>query len=72
MQAASLVAIDLPLKVLVWADGEQTKVSYLAPEALGVRHQLNADLTESLAGIDPLTDALVAAPSASSESEPET
>jgi uncharacterized protein (DUF302 family) len=60
MQAAPLVAIDLPLKVLVWADGDQTKVSYLAPEALGTRHHLDADLTQSLAGIDPLTDALVA------------
>jgi uncharacterized protein (DUF302 family) len=49
-QAVPLVAIDLPLKVLVWADGEETKVSYLAPEALGARHHLDADLTESLAG----------------------
>ena len=27
MDAAPLAALDLPLKVLVWADGEQTKVS---------------------------------------------
>lgn len=60
MQAAPLVALDLPLKVLVWAEGDQTKVSYLAPGALGERHHLGADLTESLAGIDLLTDALVA------------
>ena len=31
MQAAPLAALDLPLKVLVWADGSQTKVSYTAP-----------------------------------------
>jgi uncharacterized protein (DUF302 family) len=60
MQAAPLSALDLPLKVLVWADGTQTKVSYLAPAALGARYGLSAELTTKLAGIAPLTDALVA------------
>ena len=60
MQAAPLSAVDLPLKVLVWADGAQTKVSYVSPAALGARYGLTADLTAKLAGIDPLTDALVA------------
>lgn len=60
MQAVPLVALDLPLKVLVWVHDEETKVSYLAPEALGARHGLDGDLTESLAGIDLLTDALIA------------
>jgi uncharacterized protein (DUF302 family) len=60
MQAAPLSAVDLPLKVLVWADGAQTKVSYVAPAALSARYGLSADLTAKLAGIDPLTDALVA------------
>ena len=60
MQAAPLSAVDLPLKVLVWADGAQTKVSYVAPAVLGTRYRLSADLTAKLAGIDPLTDALVA------------
>jgi uncharacterized protein (DUF302 family) len=60
MQAAPLSALDLPLKVLVWADGTQTKVSYVAPAALGARYGLSSDLTAKLAGIGPLTDALVA------------
>jgi uncharacterized protein (DUF302 family) len=60
MDAAPLSALDLPLKVLVWADGEQAKVSYYSPAALGARHHLPADLAARLAGIDPLTDALVA------------
>jgi uncharacterized protein (DUF302 family) len=34
MDAAPLAALDLPLKVLVWDDGGQTKVTYTAPEAL--------------------------------------
>jgi uncharacterized protein (DUF302 family) len=61
MAAAPLSAVDLPLKILVWVDGSQTKVSYLAPSALADRYALSADLAHSLAGIDPLTDALVSA-----------
>jgi uncharacterized protein (DUF302 family) len=60
MEAAPLAALDLPLKVLVWADGQQTMVTYLAPDSLGRRYDLSSDLTSNLAGIDPLTDALIA------------
>jgi uncharacterized protein (DUF302 family) len=60
MAAAPMSALDLPLKVLVWDDSGQTKVSYYAPAALAARHHLGADLAAKLAGIDPLTDALVA------------
>jgi uncharacterized protein (DUF302 family) len=60
MVASPLAALDLPLKVLVWADGGQTKVSYYAPAALAARHHLGADLARNLAGIDALTDGLVA------------
>ena len=59
MDAAPLAALDLPLKVLIWADGEQTKVSYLSPSAFADRYALHPDLAHNLAGIDPLTDALV-------------
>jgi uncharacterized protein (DUF302 family) len=60
MDAAPLSALDLPLKVLVWDDGGQTKVSYYSPAALAARYGLRADLAAKLAGIDPLTDALTA------------
>ena len=59
MVSAPLVALDLPLKVLVWADGEKTKVSYTAPSALAARYGLGDALAARLAGVDPLTDALV-------------
>ena len=59
MAASPLAALDLPLKVLVWDDAGQTKVSYYAPAALAARHHLSADLAAKLAGIDPLTDALI-------------
>jgi uncharacterized protein (DUF302 family) len=60
MVASPLAALDLPLKVLVWADGSETKVSYQAPAALAARYRLSPDMASNLAGIDPLTDALVA------------
>jgi uncharacterized protein (DUF302 family) len=60
MAAAPLAALDLPLKVLVWDDGGQTKISYYSPAALAARHHLNAELAANLAGINALTDALVA------------
>jgi len=60
MAASPLAALDLPLKVLVWADADQAKVSYYAPAALAARHHLTADLAAGLAGISALTDALVA------------
>jgi uncharacterized protein (DUF302 family) len=60
MAEAPLAALDLPLKVLVWDDEGQTKVSYYAPAALAARHHLGPDLARNLAGINALTDALVA------------
>src|ERR1700757_5284186 len=60
MAASPLAALDLPLKVLVWDDDGQTKVSYYSPAALAVRHHLGADLAGNLAAINALTDALIA------------
>jgi uncharacterized protein (DUF302 family) len=60
MDAAPLAALDLPLKVLIWADGGQTNVSYYTPAALAARHGLGAELAAKLAAPDPLTDALIA------------
>ena len=59
MQAAPLVALDLPLKVLVWADGNECKVSYTSPAALACRYGLPDEMAARLAGVDALTDALL-------------
>jgi uncharacterized protein (DUF302 family) len=59
MQAVPLAALDLPLKVLIWADGDQTKLAYTSPQALADRYGLNPELATRLAGIDALTDAAV-------------
>ena len=60
MAAAPLAALDLPLKVLVWDDDGQTKVSYYSPDALAARHHLDAGLAGNLAAVNVLTDALIA------------
>ena len=60
MVSAPLAALDLPLKVLVWDDGGQTKVSYTAPSEISARYQPKDDLAARLAGINALTDAAVA------------
>ncbi|HEY6314022.1 MAG TPA: DUF302 domain-containing protein [Streptosporangiaceae bacterium] len=60
MAASPLSALDLPLKVLIWSDNRQTKVSYYAPAALAARWNLSPELAGNLAAINGLTDALVA------------
>ena len=59
MQASPLAALDLPLKVLVWDDDGRTKISYTDPAALATRHHLPGELAGRIAGIGPLTDALI-------------
>ncbi|HTZ64498.1 MAG TPA: DUF302 domain-containing protein [Solirubrobacteraceae bacterium] len=61
MVAAPLAALDLPLKVLVWDDDGQTRVSFVAPSTLAARYDLSAELAAALAVVGPLTDALVEA-----------
>ena len=60
MVAAPLAALDLPLKVVVWDDDGQTKVSYYSPDALAARYHLGAGLAGNLAAVNVLTDALIA------------
>jgi uncharacterized protein (DUF302 family) len=62
MVAAPLSALDLPLKVLVWADPEQgTLVSYTDPAVLVDRYGLSTDSAGALVVVNGLTDALVSA-----------
>jgi uncharacterized protein (DUF302 family) len=58
MQAKPLAALDLPLKVLIWSDEGQTKVSYTSPTMLAARYHLDDELADRLAGIDAVTDAV--------------
>lgn len=59
MEAAPLAALDLPLKLLVWDNDGQTTVSYTDPDELARRYRLSPEVATRLAGIGPLTDALI-------------
>ncbi|HVH65258.1 MAG TPA: DUF302 domain-containing protein [Candidatus Acidoferrum sp.] len=59
MVANPLAGLDLPLKVLVWADGDHTKMSYPAVAALAARYGLSDELANRLGAIDALTDAAI-------------
>jgi uncharacterized protein (DUF302 family) len=61
MRAAPLAALDLPLKVLVWADADRgTQVSYADPSVVAARYGLTPQQAAVLEGVHGLTDALVA------------
>jgi uncharacterized protein (DUF302 family) len=61
MVASPLAALDLPLKVLVWAEPDRgTFVSYTAPAALAARYGLSPESEAALEAVNGLTDALVA------------
>ncbi|HEX4036219.1 MAG TPA: DUF302 domain-containing protein [Solirubrobacteraceae bacterium] len=60
MDAEPLAALDLPLRVLVWADGAQTKVAYTAPAELAARYGLSEELAARLGGIEAVVEAALA------------
>jgi uncharacterized protein (DUF302 family) len=60
MVAAPSVAIDLPLKALIWEDGGgKVWVSYNSPEYLMRRHNFPDALLKNIAGIGPLLQKVV-------------
>jgi uncharacterized protein (DUF302 family) len=55
MQVAPSVAIDLPLKILVWEDAKGTVwLSYNSPKYLQERHGIPLELTPNIAVIETL------------------
>jgi uncharacterized protein (DUF302 family) len=55
MQAAPSVAIDLPLKILVWEDGQgRVWVSYNSPAYLQERHHIPRELMQNITVIETL------------------
>jgi uncharacterized protein (DUF302 family) len=61
MVTAPLAALDLPLRVLVWADDHATKLAYLEPSTYVERYGLSEELASRLAGIHAVVDAALAA-----------
>jgi len=61
MVVSPLLALDLPLKILIWEDAEKKIwVSYNTPEFLIQRHALPADLSKNIAGVEGLIKAALA------------
>ncbi len=55
MLASPSIAIDLPLKLLVWEDaGGQVWISYNTPEYLQKRHALPQNLSDALGAVEAL------------------
>lgn len=55
MSASPTVAIDLPLKALVWEDsGGKVWLSYNTPDYLRQRHAIPDNLLQNIAGIGPI------------------
>jgi uncharacterized protein (DUF302 family) len=63
MVAAPKLALDLPLKVLVWQDeSKRCWVSFNTPEYLQRRHGFPAALMGNIAGLSKLVEAALHAP----------
>ena len=56
MQASPPAALDLPLRVLVASDGDDTVVRYTDPLWFASRYGFGRELAANLAAIDALTD----------------
>ena len=58
MLAAPSVAIDLPLKILIWEDGQGAVwLSYNSPAYLQERHGFPSDLLSNISGVEQLAAA---------------
>jgi uncharacterized protein (DUF302 family) len=60
MVASPTIAIDLPLKALIWEDaGGKVWVSHNSPEYLQQRHNVPADLVKNISAAGPLLELAV-------------
>jgi uncharacterized protein (DUF302 family) len=59
MLAAPSIALDLPIKILIWQDDqEKVWVSYNTPEYLAERHGLPAHLVQNIGFIETLASSI--------------
>ena len=57
--AAPLAALELPLRLIVWEDGYQTKISYPSPAEVTRRYGMDDDLAAALASIDQVISTVI-------------
>ena len=61
MVASPTLAIDLPLKALVWEDAEgKVWLSYNSPDYLPRRHEIPAELVKNIAGAGAVLEKAIA------------
>jgi uncharacterized protein (DUF302 family) len=58
MDAFPLVALELPLKVLVWEEGDNVYVAYVTMSEIAARYGV-AGMDERIAAMDRAVDALI-------------
>jgi uncharacterized protein (DUF302 family) len=60
MLASPLAGLDLPLKVLVWKDGNgAVSVSYNSPEFLAARHHIDVALRAPFDAVEAIVEAVL-------------
>lgn len=60
MIASPLLALDLPLKVLVWqSDDGRVWISYTSTDYLAARYAIPRELTGNIAGIDKVVERVI-------------
>ena len=63
MQHNRQMGIDLPMRVLVWQDGDATKIGYVSPESMASDYGIaadNASIRKMIGALDKLTNAATA------------
>ena len=58
MQTSPLVALDLPLKILIWERDHRAFVSYNEPSYLAERYELPSEQASVLSSVDALAHAI--------------
>jgi uncharacterized protein (DUF302 family) len=58
MQTAPLIALDLPLKILIWERDHRTFVSYNEASYLAERYELASEQASVLSSVDALAHAI--------------
>lgn len=57
--AIPLAGLDLPARVLVWADGMATNVSYVDPVSFAAHYRIAAEEAAALSGVGSVVDAAI-------------
>jgi uncharacterized protein (DUF302 family) len=57
--ATPLAALDLPVRVVVWEDGYETKISYATPDWSASRDRMRAESAASLSNVDAVIDSVI-------------